>query len=145
MSEQEAKSALACSFCGRISMEHEGWRQLFDRSMTSHDDEDTYMMCPKCHEKLIADNIGAVIDPEAPFEAVREAIEDGDPAKDYIGIPLRDFLQSRLYMQMHEAYFADRYGIRMKNYLECMDARILRIDERDPLGRRRVILDTESD
>lgn len=141
--QQEGKSALACDFCGRISTNHEGWRQIFTRSMTSHDDEKAYMACPLCHKKLIDDNVGAVVDPEAAFDAIRESIEDGDPAKDYIGSTLRTFLRSKLYMQSHNIYFTDRYGIVMKDYLDEMDSRVLRIEPRDEQGRRKVMLDTE--
>lgn len=140
----EGQSALACDFCGRVSStNHEGWRQIFTRSMTEHDDEKVYMTCPICHKKLIDDNVGAVVDPEAPFDAIRASVEDDDPAKDYIGVTLREFLQSNLYMQSHNVYFTDRYGIVMKNYLDEMDTRILRIEPRDQRGRRRVLLDTE--
>lgn len=141
--DQEGKSALACDFCGRISIEHEGWRQIFTRSMTVHDDEKVYMICPKCHQKLIGDNVGAVIDPEAAFDAIRESLDDSDPAKDYIGTTLREFLRSNLYLQTHSMYFTDRYGIVMKDYLDDMNARILKIEKRDDQGRRRVMLDTE--
>ena len=141
--EQEGKSALACDFCGRVSVDHEGWRQLFTRSMTSHDDEKAYMACPKCHKKLIDENVGAVIDPEAAFDAIRDSLEDNDPAKDYIGVTLRDFLRSNLYLRTHGIYFTDRYGIQMKDYLGDMGARVLRIEKPDGKGCRRVMLDTE--
>jgi len=111
--------------------------------MTVHDDEKTYMACPLCHKKLVDDNVGAVINPEAAFDAIRDSIEDGDPAKDYIGVTLREFLRSKLYMQSHNMYFTDRYGIVMKDYLDEMDSRVMRIEPRDELGRRKVMLDTE--
>ena len=139
---QEDKSALACGFCGRISVEHAGWRQLFDRSMTEHDDEISCMICPKCHKNLIEANLGAVVDGDAAVEAVLSEMEDSDPAKDYIGSSLRDFLRSMLYLRSHDMYFTDRYGIVMKDYLNDMDARIVRIEKMDALGRRQVVLDT---
>ena len=92
-------SALTCDFCGRVSLHMDGWRQLFSRSMSSHDDEVSYMICEKCHKKIVEENVGAIVDPEVQLDAVRESYEDSDPAKDYIGMTLRDFLCSGMYLQ----------------------------------------------
>lgn len=99
------------------------------------------MCCPKCHGKIIDDNLGTVVDPELQFEAVRESLEDSDPARDFIGLPLRDFLCSGMYLQTQNIYFTDKFGIIVTDYMECMDARVLKIDKRDTHGRRQVTLD----
>ena len=137
-------SALTCEFCGRISTNMEGWRQIFDRSMTVHDDEVQHMMCPKCHKKLIADNVGAIVDPEAEFDAIRESMEDDDPARDFIGLKLRDFLCSGMYLHTQNILFVDRNGNDIKDYMPCMDDAVIAIEKPDDKGRRFVTVDYES-
>lgn len=137
-------SALSCNFCGRIAIKPDGWRQVFTRSFTSHDDEIMYMMCPKCHKTLIEDNVGAVIDPDAELEAIRESLDDEEPAKIYIGMPLRDFLSSSMYLKTQNIYFEDKIGTLIQDYLPCMDARIIGIESNpDEKGRRKVTLNIE--
>ena len=136
-------SALTCEFCGRISVKPEGYRQIFTRSMTEHDDEKVYMICPKCHKKLIEDNIGAVIDPELELDAIRESYEDDDPARDFIGMPLKEFLCSGMYLKTQNIYFQNKLEMGIQDFMPCMDAKVLKIEKPDDKGRTRVILDTE--
>lgn len=136
-------SALSCNFCGRIAINPDGWRQVFTRSMTTHDDEQMYMVCPKCHKKLIDDNVGAVIDPDAELDAICDSLEDSDPARDFIGMTLRDFLCSDMYLKTQNIYFEDRIGMTIKDYTHCMSAIVIGIDKPDKEGRRKVTLDIE--
>ena len=134
-------SALSCSFCGRISTKMEDWRQIFDRSMTEHDDENQYMMCPLCYKKIIADNVGAVIDPEREFDAIRDSLDEEDPVRNYIGMKLREFLSSNMYLKTQNIYFRDRDDEDLKEFIPFLDARILSIDKPDAQERIKVTLD----
>lgn len=136
-------SALTCDFCGRISIHMDGWRQLFSRSMASHDDEVSYMVCPKCHKKIVEENVGAIVDPEVQIDAVRESYEDSDPTKDYIGMQLRDFLCSGMYLKTQNIYFLDRLEMPIKDYMPVMDAIVIEIEKPDQDGKIFVKLDTE--
>ena len=137
-------SALTCEFCGRISTNLEGWRQIFTRSITEHDDEKQYMICPKCHKKLIDDMLGAIIDPDLELDAIRESLEDSDPARDYIGMILRDFLCSGMYLKTQNVYFQDKLDFDIKDFTPCMEAKVIAIDKPDEKGRTRVVLDYET-
>lgn len=136
-------SALTCDFCGRMSVHMDGWRQMFSRSMTSHDDEVSYMICEKCHKKLIEENIGAVIDPEVQIEAVRESYEDSDPTKDYIGMTLRDFLCSGMYLTTQNIYFRDRLEMPIEDYMPVMNSIVIDITKPDKDGKIYVTLDVD--
>lgn len=138
-------SALTCGFCGRMSAQIEGWHQIFDRPVTRHDGEDMHMVCPKCYDQFIKSNLGAVVDPELEFDAVREAMDDDNPGKNYIGMTLRDFLCSGMYLQTQNIYFQDRDGIDVKDYMNVMDVRVLDIEQPDEHERIRVVLDMHTD
>ena len=134
-------SALTCNFCGRISTKIDGWRQIFTRSIQTHDDEQNYMICPKCHKLLIEDKLGAVVDPELEMDAIRDSLEDDDPTRPYIGMSLREFLCSGMYLKTQNIFFQDKLGMDIKDYMPCMDARVLGINAPDEKGRRKVTLD----
>lgn len=136
-------SVLTCDFCGRISMKMDDWRQVFSRSMVSHDNEVSYMMCPRCHKKLIEENVGAVVDPEVQLDAIRESYEDSDPAKVYIGWQLRDFLCSGMYLNTQNIYFRDRLEMPIEDYVPVMHAVVMDIAKPDKDGNIYVTLDCD--
>lgn len=138
-------SAFTCAFCNRISTNPEGWRQLFTRSLEHHDDEKTYMVCPKCHKTIIDEMLGQVVDPEMEFDAIREAMMDDDPTRDFIGMPLRDFLRSGMYLQTQNVFFVDKLGFPINDYMPCMGARVLTIEKQDTQGKTKVTLNYDPD
>lgn len=138
-------SVLKCDFCGRTqSKSHEGWRQLFTRSFTKHDDEKMYMMCPSCSERIIENNIGTVLDPEAELDSIRDLFDDKDPRSNCIGLTLRDFLQTEYYLQTPDIYFCDMTGLEITEYIKYMTAVVKMIRRPDQKNRIRVELDTEA-
>lgn len=132
-------SALTCDFCGRISTKTEGWRQIFDRSFEKRNDETMMMICPRCHKLIIENTKGAVIDPNLEYDSVKEAMDEKDPGRAYIGTMLRDFLQSPLYLRTPNIYFEDAEGQIIKDYMPCMEKKIIKIKKQDN-GRLRVTL-----
>jgi len=137
-------SALTCEFCGRISTKLEGWRQIFTRSMTEHDDEVTYMICPKCHKKIIEDNVGAVVDPDLEMDAIMESLDDSNPGAAYVGLKLRDFLCSDMYLKTQGIYFRDKYDIDITDYMPLMDSVIIAVNEPDENNRIKVTLNCDT-
>lgn len=132
-------NALTCSFCGRISTETENWRQAFVRPFAKLGGEKMLLLCPKCYKKFIENNIGTVLDPDLEMEQLAEAANDN--VKQYIGMMLRDFLCSEMYLTIQNIYFQDKNGQPIKSFMPCMDARIRAIARPNQKGQRMVTLD----
>ena len=103
------------------------------------------VVCPKCHKTIIDEMLGQVVDPEMEFDAIREAMMDDDPTRDFIGMPLRDFLRSGMYLQTQNVFFVDKLGFPINDYMPCMGARVLTIEKQDTQGKTKVTLNYDPD
>ena len=135
-------SALTCEFCGRVSIHMDGWRQIFSRSMTRHDDEKTYMICPKCHKLIIEDKACVEPDPDVELDSIRDKLEEEDPGRPFIGMSLRDFLCSDMYLRTQNIMFQDRKKQPISDYTNQLDLVIIAVDRPD---KNRVIYVTLGD